>query len=135
MNKITVIRKVVIKSIVTDELKRQLAIQVESSKTNITSILKSLEKQKDEIEKQKSISARDQAKLFTIENEISKQKGILDDLLSKENTYKNLKNGEEFIQGIIDSPVDIKLGDQFFERLSKAEIILHDGEVIEIRNY
>jgi len=137
MEKINVIRKVVIKSIVTDELKRQLDLQLKNAKNNTDDSIKALEKQKKALEKKinNSSDLAQQQTLMGMQAELNKNVRYLNELDMKKKEYDSLKNGQEFMQGIIDSPVDLKLGDSFFEKLSKAEIILHDGEIVEIRNY
>ncbi|MDD2717430.1 MAG: YlqD family protein [Candidatus Wallbacteria bacterium] len=132
MDSITVIRKVLIKSIVTDELKRQLGLQVENAKKNVKQLLKQLEEQKKSLAK--GLDSHNNPAQYNLEQEIGKQKRCLDDLENKTREYAALSIGNEFIQGVIDSPCDIKIGDSFFERLSHAEIVLTDGEVVEIKN-
>jgi len=137
MNSINVIRKVAIKSIVTDELKRQLDLQIKNAIKNTKNTLKVLKNEKNTFEKQfkDTKDVAQQQTMLKIQSEIAKSQQYLNELGIKEKEYKALKNGQEFVQGFIDSPVDLKLGDSFFEKLSKTEIVLHDGEIVEIRNY
>lgn len=135
MDSITVIRKVLIKSIVTDELKKQLDQQLNQAITNTDQAVKVLEKERNSIVKgKKELSPVEQNALNNIEVELSKQHRQLADFNEKKKNYAQMKNGGEFVQGVVDSPCEMKIGDSFFERLSQAEIVLNDGEIVEINN-
>jgi len=41
--------------------------------------------------------------------------------------------GEEIVQGTIDSPVDVQVGDNF-DKLNRTEMVVKDGEIIAIRD-
>ena len=43
-----------------------------------------------------------------------------------------LSIGEEVVQGTIDSPVEIQVGDNF-DALNRTEIVIKDGIIVEIR--
>jgi len=55
-------------------------------------------------------------------------------LIRERENIKNLKEGEIYLHGYVDSFVDFKEGDDFFKKLEKAEITLKDGKIIEIKN-
>ncbi|MDD5091984.1 MAG: YlqD family protein [Candidatus Wallbacteria bacterium] len=130
----TVMRKVLVKSIVTDELKRQLKMQMDNAMRNVTEILKNAEKQRKDITRPGTAGPAEQQALYSIDTEIGKLKRQLEELRQKQDEYAELKMGSEFMQGVVDSPCEMNVGDSFFERLSQAEIVLKDGEVVEIKN-
>jgi len=58
---------------------------------------------------------------------------VLQQLLERLKLISKLNLDEEVVQGTVDGPMDIKVGDNF-DGLNKVEIVLKDGVVIEIRS-
>lgn len=132
---ITVIRKVVIKSVVTEELKKQLTFQADSAIENSRKAIESLMEQKQQLmKKNPGKDSLFTTTLNSLDSEIFRMKRQEMDLRARKEEYSSLKTGALFVQGVIDSPCEIRVGDVFFEKLSTAEIILDDGKVTEIRN-
>jgi predicted solute-binding protein len=123
---ITINRKIVVKSIVTPELKEELIKQIDNSELQLRNQVDFLEKRLKEI-KAENVK-RD------IKNEINKLNFQFQELERKRKEIESLKMGQEFYQGTVESPVEVELGDNLFEKLGKAEILVNNGEIVEFRN-
>jgi hypothetical protein len=47
---------------------------------------------------------------------------------------ENAQDGEEFPFRIFEGSVQVKVGDNLMEKVSKTEIVMKDWQVVEIRN-
>ncbi|MCK9223659.1 MAG: YlqD family protein [Candidatus Muirbacterium halophilum] len=123
---IKVTRKIVVKSLVTPELKEEIGKQVEDAEVNLNNNISLLNERLLD-ERYKHLEGQ-------IHSEIGRLNVQLGELAKKKEEMTKLEFGQEFYQGTIDSPVDIELGDNLFEKISRAEIIVNNGEVTEFRN-
>lgn len=63
-------------------------------------------------------------------NQINAQKA---ELLQRLNMISQLEMDSEFLQATVDNYVDVKVGDNLYEKMSNTEVIVKDGIVVEIR--
>lgn len=134
---ITIIRKVNIRSIVTEALKEELQAQVEHALKDLDVRVQALEKAKEA-----ALSAADNDSgqngdprlMEGIKTELMRIESRRREILHKQKEYQALKLGDRFLQGTLDSLVDVNLGDILPDMLGNAEIVVNDGEIIEITN-
>jgi hypothetical protein len=69
-----------------------------------------------------------------LEEEKGRQAAAKADLQSKIEEAKKLVLNTEFIQGPLEGPVTVKMGDNLYKKIGAAEILVKDGVVQEIRN-
>jgi len=116
-------RKVILKAVVTDELKE---MHLEAQKTNIENMKKQLEQvQKQIIEGNASpevLKARQQLNQ-TIQFAPKQEKDI-----------KNLKNGDIINQAELESFFSAKEGDNLYDLMSDIEVLVKDGIIQKIGN-
>ncbi|MHB9026018.1 MAG: YlqD family protein [Armatimonadota bacterium] len=62
-------------------------------------------------------------RLEAVKHELQDRKGEID----------GLKIGDEYPRGNIEGLVEIKVGDNLFEKLAGTQLIIRDGKVVEIR--
>ena len=55
------------------------------------------------------------------------------DLNNKIEEAKKLKIGSEFVQGPLEGPVNVKVGDNLYKKIGAVEIIVKDGVIKDIR--
>jgi len=67
------------------------------------------------------------------DDEKTRQTAARSDLLMKIEEAKRLQISTEFVQGPLEGPVHISLGDNLYKKVGGAEIIVKDGIVQEIR--
>ncbi|MFA5478628.1 MAG: YlqD family protein [Candidatus Muiribacteriota bacterium] len=124
---VTINRKITVKSIVTPELKDELGKQIDDAKMQINTNISALNERLVRAGSNKGIASQ-------IENEISRLNTQLAEVEKKSEEISKLQFGGEFYQGNLESPIEINLGDNLFEKITRGEIVVNNGEVIEFRN-
>ncbi len=129
-------RQVLVKSFVTEDLKRDLIERfnklIELSEKRISEIVSE--------EKKLLLTAPtiEPAYLQAVKNKIKEQKEeeerIKENLIKERENIKLLKDGEFYLHGVVEGFVDVKEGDDFWKKIQETEIILRDGKVVEIKN-
>ncbi len=131
---IQVIRKVVVKAIVTDDFKNKLYEELDTSIAQTETRLQQLDFEKKRLSLRSGRAPKEQVLLNQLENERGRLKSLHQQFSRKREEIEKLELDMEYVQGTIDSPVQIQEGDSFYDLLTKTEIVVKDGNVIEIRN-
>lgn len=129
-------RVVMVKAIVTEAFRQNLIKELERAVANLESQITQMESQGkvylDDLKKkglmQKAAGFRQQ-----IDDERSRQAAAKADLSMKIEEAKRLQVGSEFVQGPLEGPVDVSVGDNLYKKVGGAEIIVKDGIIQEIR--
>jgi hypothetical protein len=111
---LTIRRQVTVKAVVTEELKEQLAAELQSA-------LARLEAEIGQLEAQDGVAG-----------EIRKRRQQREQLVARMRELVRLEQGQEIVQGSVEGEVQVKAGDDW-ARLFAAEIVLKDGKVVAIR--
>jgi len=130
---ITVVRPVMVKAIVTETFKRQYLAELEDTAKRLESVIGQIDTQIRRTELERQITPQSRAVRQQLEIERSRQEAARMELAARFKEADALELQSEFSQGTIESMVELSIGDNFFTRLARAEIILKDGIVIEIR--
>lgn len=129
-------RQVLIKSLVTESLKKDLI-------EKFNKLIELSEKRLSEIvseEKKFLLTAPTlepnyiQAIRSRLKEQKEEEERVKESLVKERDNIKNLKDGDLYTHGYIEGYVDVNEGDDFFKKLEKAEIILKDGKILEIKN-
>jgi len=129
-------RVVMVKAIVTEAFKENLVRELERAVKNLDVELQRMEFQgKKYLEdlKKKGMGQQFNAFKQQLTNERTRQSAAKSDLLAKIEQAKALELNTEFIQGPIEGPVEVALGDNLYKKVGAAEVIVKDGIVQEIR--
>jgi hypothetical protein len=129
-------RIVMVKAIVTDAFKGNLTRELERAIKNIETQEKQIEFQsKSHVDdlKKKGLMQQLNSFLRQLDEEKGKMAAAKADLTNKIGEAKALKIGSEFVQGPLEGPVKVRVGDNLYEKIGAAEIIVKDGSIQEIR--
>lgn len=129
-------RVVMVKAIVTEAFKENLVKELERAISNIDSQLAQIkERSKAYLDslKQKGLMQKAAAFKHQVEEERTKQAAAKSDLMMKIEDAKKLQLGSEFVQGPLEGPVKVAVGDNLYKKVGGAEIIVKDGIIQEIR--
>jgi hypothetical protein len=128
-------REVLLKAIVTDKLKTQLKEAVHGAIGQLTDSQEEMEKQYRRLmlEVQRMDASRAMAVRQQVDIERRKHEDAKKDLEEQLAEYDELQDGEEFVLRTLEGTVDIQVGDNFFEKVRGAEIVIEDDIVKEIR--
>jgi hypothetical protein len=129
-------RVVMVKAIVTEGFKQNLIKELEKAIANIdTQSAQLTERGKAYLEnlKKKGLSQKAAAFKHQVSEEKAKQAAAKSDLMMKIEDAKKLQMGTEFVQGPLEGPVNVSVGDNLYKKVGGAEIIVKDGVIQEIR--
>lgn len=130
---ITVVRPVVVKAIVTETFKRQYLNELEETVRRLDAVITQIDVQIRRAELERQITPQSRAFRQQLEVERSRQEAARMELQARIKEAEALELQSEFSQGTVESLVDLSVGDNFFVRLARAEVVIKDGIVIEIR--
>lgn len=130
---ITVVRPVVVKAIVTETFKKQYLSELEDTVRRLDAMVTQIDTQIRRSELERQVSPQSRAIRQQLEVERSRQEAARMELAARIKEAEALGLQSEFSQGTLESMVELSVGDNFFTRLARAEVIIKDGIVIEIR--
>jgi hypothetical protein len=137
MKSISLKRQVAVKAIVTETFKANASNEIQQSLQQMDLNLQQLEFQAKraitDLEKQKPGPGEMDNLKAQIEQERQRLLMSKNELLQRLNIIAQLELNTEFLQGTLDNYVTINVGENLYDKLSNAEIILKDGVVVEIR--
>lgn len=129
-------RVVMVKAIVTEAFKQNLVKELDRAVSNLDNQASQMEgRSKSYLEslKKKGLMQKAAAFKHQIEDEKARQAAAKSDLVMKIEEAKKLQLGTEFVQGPLEGPVDVRVGDNLYKKVGGAEIIVKDGIIQEIR--
>jgi len=135
-NEIELKRVVMVKAIVTEPFKQNLVKELERAVANIDNQLSQMEERgKNYLEdlKKKGLMQKAAAFRHQIDDEKSRQSAARSDMLLKIEEAKSLQLGTEFVQGPLEGPVTVKMGENLYKKVGGAEVVVKDGIIQEIR--
>jgi len=128
-------RNVILRAIVTDQLKEQVSTELQAAADEVEQRVQQLEfstkayiTDLQRADLQRAMAVRKQ-----IEAEKQKQTELRDALLERKAQVAELENGQEVVRGTLESFVEIKEGDDLAVLLGGTEIVSKDDIVVEIR--
>lgn len=133
MTSITVIRPVVVKAIVTESFKELYRRDLEEGLRRVEEVLGQIDTQLRRVELERQVSPQNRAVRQQLEVERSRQQAMRAELRDRLGEAHNLVLNSEFPQTTVDAHVEVRVGDNLFGRLTRTEIVVKDGIVMEIR--
>lgn len=135
MSSVTIKRNVVLRSIVTENLRAELSGELEAAAEELAERIQQLDFQTrayitdlQRTNLQQAMVVRKQ-----VEAEKKRQQELRDALLERKAQVEELQDGAEVIRGTLESFVEVKVGDDLARMLGGVEIVTKDDEVVEIR--
>jgi hypothetical protein len=132
---VTVKRNVILRAIVTDQLKAQVSGELQQAAAEVDERLQQLDASTrgyitdlQRTDLQRAMAVRKQ-----IEAERQKQVELRDALLERKAQVLELENETEVVRGTLESYVEINVGDDLALIMGGIEILTKDDQVIEIR--
>lgn len=129
-------RVVMVKAIVTEAFKDNLVKELERAVKNLETQESQMEMQSTnymEDLKKKGLMQKAAAFKHQLEEERTRQAAAKSDLTMKIEEAKRLVLNTEFVQGPLEGPVKVGLGDNLYKKVGGAEIVVKDGIIQEIR--
>lgn len=128
-------RPVTVIAIVTEQFKQQLIHEIEESIAQVDAGVQALDSQARRYLLQLQTADLAQASAFRrqVDAEKAKQEGMKNELQARLTEAQALTLDSEFPRGTLESYVEIQTGDNLIEKIGRAEIIVKDDLVIEVR--
>jgi len=133
MASITLQRPVVIKAIVTEAFKRLYIADLEEAVKRVDAILQQIDVQSRRVELERQVTPQTRNLRAQLELERQRQEATRIELQVRLREAQDLQLNTEFVQGTIEGTVDVSVGDNLFDKISRTEIIVKDGIVLQIR--
>jgi YlqD protein len=133
MASITVQRPVVIKAIVTEAFKRLYIADLEEAIKRVDAIVQQIEVQSRRFELERQVTPQTRNLRAQLELERTRQDATRMELQARLHEAQQLQLNTEFTQGTLEGTVDVAVGDNLFDKISRTEILVKDGIVLEIR--
>ncbi len=128
-------RKVILRAIVTDQLKQELDEELQRGIDEIDQRIRQLDFRTQPYITDLQRTNIQQAIAFRKQVEAEKQRHqqLRSTLQERKQQVQELKDGDEIIRGTLESDVEVNEGDNLTELLGGVEIVIKDGQVMEIR--
>jgi hypothetical protein len=129
-------RQIVLKAIVTEKLKESLIAEVQEAIQEVDDSQIELDRQSRRVmlELQRTDLNRAMAFRQQLDLEKKKQEDVKKDLQERLTEYRALEIDTEFTRGLLEGSVEIQPGDNLVDKLGRAEILVKDDIVQEIRH-
>ena len=134
MEKLTINRKILVKAKVTEEFKKDLVQELQEGINKLEAELKFIEQRAKKTITELTLKASPQVDAVReqIEYEKLKREETKEKMAEQIKFISSLEIGKEVVQGEIEGPIDIQVGDNWGEIMQK-EIVVENGRVIAIR--
>ncbi len=133
MASITVQRPVIIKTIVTESFKRLYVADLEEAIKRVDAITQQIDVQSRRFDLERQVNPQTRNLRAQLELERQRQEAARMELQARLREAQALQLNTEFTQGTIEGMVEIGVGDNLFDKISRTEVIVKDGIVLEIR--
>jgi YlqD protein len=134
MASITVQRPVLIKAIVTEGFKRLYMSDLEDAIKRIDATVQQIDIQSRRFDLERQVTPQSRALRQQLELERARQEATRAELQARLREAEELQLNSEFTQGTIEGTVEVSVGDNLFDKISRTEIIVKDGIILEIRD-
>lgn len=133
MTKITLLRPVVVKAIVTESFKELYVRELEDALRRVQELLGQVDTQIRRMELERQITPQTRALRQQLEVERQRHEALRAELQERLREARALDLNTEFPQLTVDAQVEVQVGDNLFQKLGRTEIVVKDGIVMEIR--
>lgn len=135
MPTITLQRKIFVKAIVTEDFKNSFAQQLESYKAELNANIDKIKTEESRLLLSGSLNSSDTINYRSkLSKEREQQELAKKEIEDKSKEIQALEIGSIYPYLQLDSLVEVKEGDNLFEKLNAGEVTIRDGVVIAIRS-
>jgi len=133
MASITLHRPIVIKTVVTEGFKRLYVADLEEAIKRVEAITQQIDVQARRFDLERQVTPQARSLRQQLELERTRQEATRAELQARLREAQELELNSEFTQGTIEGTVDVSVGDNLFDKISRTEIVVKDGIIMEIR--
>ena len=135
MASVTIKRNILLRAIVTDTLKEEVATELQEAADQIEQRVRELDAagKRYITDLQRTDLQRAMALRQQVEAEKKKQEDVRASLLERKKQVGEWKDGDEVVRGTIEGVVEVNEGDNLAVLLGGTEVVVKDDVVVEIR--
>ncbi len=135
MPSLTITRPIALRVIVTEQFKQEMEAELQEAADTTQRRIDQIDFQARRLLADLQRTDLNQAMQVRqhIEAEKGRHESTRKDLLERVQEVRELELGSEFLRGSLEGTVEIKEGDNLYDKLGKTEIVIKDGVVVEIR--
>ena len=135
MASLTITRPITLRVIVTEEFKQEMEAELQEAADTTQRRIDQIDFQARRILADLQRTDLNQAMQVRqqIEAEKDRHESAKKELLERAKQVRELELGSEFPRGTLEGTVEIKEGENLYDKLAKTEIVITDGIVVEIR--
>jgi hypothetical protein len=135
MASLTITRPITLRVIVTEEFKQEMEAELQEAADTTQRRIDQIDFQARRILADLQRTDLNQAMQVRqqIEAEKDRHESAKKELLERAKQVRELELGSEFPRGTLEGTVEIKEGENLYDKLAKTEIVIKDGIVVEIR--
>ncbi|MGQ9523658.1 MAG: YlqD family protein [Armatimonadota bacterium] len=126
-------RDIVVTAIVTEKLKEQLRQEVQASLDRVDASQQELESRSRRFMLQLPSADMVSAVRQQVEAELRRHETLRRELRERQEEISALKLGDRITYTTLEGEVDVQVGDNLLDKISKAEIVIEDGVILEIK--
>jgi hypothetical protein len=135
MASLTITRPILLHVIVTEQFKQEMEAELQGAADTTQQRLDQIDFQARRI--LADLQRTDLTQAMQVRQQIEAEKGrhqsAREELLERIKEVRELALGSEFSRGTLEGMVEIKEGDNLYDKLGRTEIVVKDGVVVEIR--
>jgi molybdenum cofactor biosynthesis enzyme MoaA len=134
MEKLEIKRKILVKAVVTEKFKNDLIKELQEGIQKLEAELQFIEQRTKKTITELTLKGSPQVASYKeqIEYEKMQREAAKEKMTEQIKFVSSLELGKEVVQGEVEGPVVIQVGDNW-EEITKKEIVLEDGKIIAIR--
>lgn len=134
MEKLEIKRKILVKAVVTEKFKNDLIKELQEGIQKLEAELQFIEQRTKKTITELTLKGSPQVASYKeqIEYEKTQREAAKEKMTEQIKFVSSLELGKEVVQGEVEGPVVIQVGDNW-EEITKKEIVLEDGKIIAIR--
>lgn len=134
-------RQVQVKAIVTENFKNQVSAEINRNLQQIDAELQQLEfkgkRAMADLEKRAATSPEARVQMDNIKGQVESERMRLlqlkEEMTAQQSALAELPIGSVVTQFTVENPVEVRIGENIFQRLEGGEILVKDGIIQEIR--
>jgi len=135
MASLTITRPIALKVIVTEQFKQEMEAELQEAADTTQRRIDQIDFQARRL--LADLQRTDLNQAMQVRQQIEAEKGrhesMRKDLLERVKEARELELGSEFVRGSLEGTVEIKEGDNLYDKVGKTEVVVKDGIVIGIR--
>lgn len=126
-------QNVLVKTVVTQQFKDSYAKELEGALSNARENLEKLKSSLSQVILRGGVGGQyDDLVKAQLQEEKAKGEQLISDLEAKKAEVSKLELGSVYVQGALEGTVEVKVGDNLFQKIGSTSVLIQDGVILSI---